>query len=79
MARELRSLEVDASNRLFLATVDDTLVRAVALAIVSGFLQRMCRTGRRPGTTRNRLFLATRNDTLFLLRAAALIELWSTG
>jgi ATP-dependent helicase Lhr and Lhr-like helicase len=48
-----------------------------APATVSGFLQRMGRTGRRPGTSRNCLFLATDDDAL--LRAAALINLWSTG
>src|SRR5207253_109560 len=42
-----------------------------------GFLQRMGRTGRRPGTARNGLFLATSDDAL--LRAAALVELWSDG
>src|SRR5262249_48351000 len=46
-------------------------------ATVSGFLQRMGRTGRRPGTAHNCLFLATGDDAL--LRAAALIELWSAG
>ena len=44
---------------------------------VSSFLQRMGRTGRRPGTPRNCLFLATGDDAL--LRAAALVELWPSG
>ncbi|HVQ75677.1 MAG TPA: ATP-dependent helicase, partial [Candidatus Binatia bacterium] len=41
------------------------------------FLQRLGRTGRRPGTRRNCLFLATSNDAL--IRAAGLIQLWSEG
>src|SRR5439155_1041828 len=44
---------------------------------VSSFLQRMGRTGRRPGTARNCLFLATSDDAL--LRAAGLVELWRAG
>jgi ATP-dependent Lhr-like helicase len=44
---------------------------------VSSFLQRMGRTGRRPGRQRNCLFLVTREDTL--VQAAGLIDLWSTG
>jgi ATP-dependent Lhr-like helicase len=44
---------------------------------VSSFLQRMGRTGRRPGASRNCLFLAIDDDAL--LRAAGLIELWSGG
>ena len=44
---------------------------------VSSFLQRMGRTGRRPGMTRNCLFLATSDEGL--LRAAGLIELWRSG
>src|SRR5438093_283492 len=44
---------------------------------VSSFLQRMGRTGRRPGTTRNCLFLATKDETL--VQAAGLIDLWADG
>lgn len=44
---------------------------------VAGFLQRLGRTGRRPGTIRNCLFLATKGDAL--VRAAALIRLWRRG
>jgi ATP-dependent Lhr-like helicase len=53
------------------------VIQIDAPATVSGFLQRMGRTGRRPGTPRNCLFLATDDDSL--LRAAGLIELWSGG
>ena len=44
---------------------------------VSSFLQRLGRTGRRPGTTRNCLFLTTSQDTL--VRAGGLVQLWSEG
>jgi ATP-dependent Lhr-like helicase len=53
------------------------VIQIDAPATVSSFLQRMGRTGRRPGTSRNCLFLATDDDSL--LRAAALVELWSEG
>jgi ATP-dependent Lhr-like helicase len=53
------------------------VIQIDAPATVSSFLQRMGRTGRRPGTSRNCLFLATDDDSL--LRAAALVELWSDG
>ncbi|HJT78296.1 MAG TPA: DEAD/DEAH box helicase [Gemmataceae bacterium] len=53
------------------------VIQIDAPTTVSSFLQRMGRTGRRPGTSRNCLFLATDDDSL--LRAAGLIELWSGG
>src|SRR5262249_35474117 len=53
------------------------VIQIDAPATVSSFLQRMGRTGRRPGTSRNCLFLATDDDSL--LRAAALVGLWSEG
>jgi ATP-dependent Lhr-like helicase len=53
------------------------VIQVDAPATVSSFLQRMGRTGRRPGASRNCLFLATDDDAL--LRAAGLIELWSGG
>jgi ATP-dependent helicase Lhr and Lhr-like helicase len=53
------------------------VIQVDAPATVSSFLQRMGRTGRRPGTSRNCLFLATSDEAL--LRAAGLIELWSAG
>lgn len=55
----------------------DRVIQIDAPGTVSSFLQRMGRTGRRPGTDRNCLFLATTRDGL--LRAAGLIELWSRG
>ena len=55
----------------------DRVIQIDAPATVSSFLQRMGRTGRRPGTQRNCLFLATSEDAV--LRAAALIELFQQG
>ena len=55
----------------------DRVIQIDAPPTVSSFLQRMGRTGRRPGTTRNGLFLATSDEGL--LRAAGLIELWRSG
>jgi len=55
----------------------DWVIQVDAPPTVSSFLQRMGRTGRRPGTTRNCLFLATSDPGL--LRAAGLIELWPSG
>ncbi len=53
------------------------MIQIDAPPTVSSFLQRMGRTGRRPGTTRNALFLAT--SDVGLLRATGLIELWRSG
>src|SRR5699024_2843436 len=44
---------------------------------VAAFLQRLGRTGRRPGSRRNALFLAVTDKDL--LTAAALLLLWSEG
>ena len=55
----------------------DRVIQIDAPLTVAGFLQRLGRTGRRSGTRRNCLFLATDDDTL--LRACALVSLWSTG
>jgi ATP-dependent Lhr-like helicase len=55
----------------------DRVIQIDAPPTVSSFLQRMCRTGRRHGTTRNCLLLATSDEGL--LRAAGLIELWRSG
>jgi len=55
----------------------DRVVQIDAPSTVSSFLQRLGRTGRRPGTRRNCLFLTTSRDSL--LRAAALLELWRDG
>lgn len=55
----------------------DRVVQIDSPASVASFLQRIGRTGRRPGTVRNCLFLTTRKDTL--LQAAGLLLLWSRG
>lgn len=55
----------------------DRVVQINAPHTVASFLQRLGRTGRRPGTTRNCLFLAV--DKKSLLWAAGLLRLWGTG
>jgi ATP-dependent Lhr-like helicase len=55
----------------------DRVIQIDAPWSVSSFLQRMGRTGRRPGAARNCLFLATSDEGL--LRAAGLVDLWRSG
>ncbi|MFD8508910.1 DEAD/DEAH box helicase [Streptomyces sp. NPDC059687] len=55
----------------------DRIIQIDAPSSVASFLQRIGRTGRRPGSTRNCLFLAV--DESSLLCAAALLLLWSRG
>ncbi|MEV6965206.1 DEAD/DEAH box helicase [Hamadaea sp. NPDC051192] len=55
----------------------DRVIQINAPSTVASFLQRLGRTGRRPGTTRNYLFLAV--DTDSLIEAAALLRLWGSG
>ena len=55
----------------------DRVIQIDAPFSVASFLQRLGRTGRRPGAVRNCLFLATNDNAL--LRAAALISLSETG
>ena len=55
----------------------DRVIQIDAPATVASFLQRLGRTGRRPGTTRNCLFLATSDDGF--LRASGLLRLWLDG
>lgn len=55
----------------------DRVIQIDAPASVASFLQRLGRTGRRPGTTRNCLFLALSEEGL--LAAAALLLQWSRG
>lgn len=55
----------------------DRVIQIDAPRTVSSFLQRLGRTGRRPGTSRNTLFLATSLDGL--LDAAAALLLWKRG
>ncbi|MHC0429486.1 DEAD/DEAH box helicase [Streptomyces sp. O3] len=55
----------------------DRVIQIDAPSSVASFLQRLGRTGRRPGTTRNCLFLAL--DQAGLLAAAGLLLQWSRG
>ncbi|MER7048862.1 DEAD/DEAH box helicase [Streptomyces jumonjinensis] len=55
----------------------DRVIQIDSPRTVASFLQRIGRTGRRPGSTRNCLLLATTKDTL--LQAAALLLLWGRG
>ena len=55
----------------------DRVVQLDAPSTVASFLQRLGRTGRRPGTRRNMLFLAT--TTAGLLQSAALLSMWRDG
>lgn len=55
----------------------DRVIQIDAPVTVASMLQRLGRTGRRPGTVRNMLVLAT--DDTALLRAAGLPLLWSRG
>jgi len=55
----------------------DRVIQVDAPPSVASFLQRLGRTGRRPGTGRNMLILATRGDAL--LEAAAITRLWADG
>ena len=55
----------------------DRVIQLDAPRTVASFLQRLGRTGRRPGTRRNALFLATSTDAF--LEAAGLLLLWKRG
>ncbi|MGK0741319.1 DEAD/DEAH box helicase [Leucobacter sp. Z1108] len=55
----------------------DRMIQLDSPRTVASFLQRLGRTGRRPGSTRNALFLAT--DPATLVRAAGLLSLWGRG
>jgi ATP-dependent Lhr-like helicase len=55
----------------------DRVIQVNAPPTVAAFLQRMGRSGRRPGTRRNCLFLALREDDLLV--AAGLLPAWSRG
>nr|WP_221473578.1 DEAD/DEAH box helicase [Planomonospora venezuelensis] len=55
----------------------DRVVQIDAPATVASFLQRIGRTGRRPGSVRNCLFLTLDEDAL--LQAAGLLHLWGQG
>lgn len=55
----------------------DRVIQLDAPYTVASFLQRMGRTGRRPGTTANITLLAVTDEGL--LRAAALLDMWKNG
>lgn len=55
----------------------DRVIQIDAPRTVASFLQRLGRTGRRPGTRRNTLFLATDSDSF--LEVAGLLLLWRRG
>lgn len=55
----------------------DRVIQIDAPNRVASFLQRLGRTGRRPGTVRNCLFLA--RDSASLIRSIALRQLWADG
>lgn len=77
----------EASNTVIVATstlelgIDigdlDRVIQVDAPRTVASFLQRLGRTGRRPGTVRNTLFLAT--DSGAFLEATGLLLLWRRG
>jgi ATP-dependent Lhr-like helicase len=78
--RESRDCVIVATSTLELG-IDvgdlDRVLQLEAPTTVASFLQRLGRTGRRPGTERNCLFLATHRESL--IRAAALLRLWKEG
>jgi ATP-dependent Lhr-like helicase len=55
----------------------DRVIQIDATGSVASFLQRLGRTGRRPGTLRNCLFLATDQESL--IQAIAIVEQWRGG
>ncbi len=55
----------------------DRVIQINAPLTVASFLQRLGRTGRRPGSSRNCLFLTLSHDSL--LHAAGLLALWGRG
>lgn len=56
----------------------DRVIQIDSPATVASFLQRLGRTGRRPGSSRNMLVLTT-GDGLPLLQAAGLLQLWASS
>ncbi len=55
----------------------DRVIQIDTPTSVASFLQRIGRTGRRPGSARNCLFLITKEQAF--LQAAALLQLWDEG
>jgi ATP-dependent Lhr-like helicase len=77
---EARDCVVVATSTLELGIDVGDLDRVIQIdspRTVASFLQRLGRTGRRPGTARNMLLLATRDDAF--LQAAGLLRLWRSG
>ncbi len=77
---ESRDCVITATSTLELGIDVGDLDRVIQLGApwtVASFLQRLGRTGRRPGSTRNLLFLATDDDQL--LQATGLSLLWAEG
>jgi ATP-dependent Lhr-like helicase len=78
---EKRLVFLDSATSVLELGIDvgnlDRVIQIDSPPTVSSFLQRMGRTGRRPGTTRNCLFLATTDESL--IRVAGLTSLWSDG
>ena len=67
-----RAAALIRDNKFVQAIADlDRVIQLDAPRSVASFLQRLGRTGRRPGSTRNMIFLATRRDSF--LQAAALL------
>lgn len=55
----------------------DRVIQINAPRTVSSFLQRLGRTGRRPGTTRNCLFLGLTDEAV--LETLGMLQVWSSG
>ena len=55
----------------------DRVIQIDATGSVASFLQRLGRTGRRPGAVRNCLFLATDQESL--IQSIAILEQWRSG
>ncbi len=56
----------------------DRVIQINSPATVASFLQRLGRTGRRPGSVRNMLFMTT-GEGIETAKAAGLLHLWGTG
>jgi ATP-dependent Lhr-like helicase len=78
--RDSRDCVIVATSTLELGIDVGDLDRVLQLetpSTVASFLQRLGRTGRRPGSVRNCLFLSTHRESL--VASAALLRLWRSG